>query len=112
GSVCSNTGGEKVYPDEVEEALKTHPAVRDAVVVGVPDERCGEAITAMVEPTDGAALDEDDVIAHVKRRLSSYKAPRRVFGGDTLGRAPNGKLDYNRMKEEATALTADHAGSG
>src|SRR5205085_12639471 len=64
GSVCINTGGEKVYPEEVEEALKEHAAVRDAVVVGVPDERCGEAITAMVEPRDGADVDEDDIVAH------------------------------------------------
>src|SRR5688500_10689268 len=66
GSVCINTGGEKVFPEEVEEALKTHPSVRDAVAVGVPDEKWGEAIIAVVEASDGAALDEADVIAHVK----------------------------------------------
>jgi fatty-acyl-CoA synthase len=101
GSVCINTGGEKVFPEEVEEALKTHPAVRDAVAVGVPDERFGEAITAVVEPAPGAALDEADVIAHVKARLASYKAPRRVIAVDAIGRAPNGKVDYRRLRRLA-----------
>jgi 3-oxocholest-4-en-26-oate---CoA ligase len=104
GSVCINTGGEKVYPEEVEEALKTHPAVRDAVVVGVPDEKFGEAITAVVEAAPGAgALDEADVIAHVKGRLAAYKAPKRVIPVDTIGRAPNGKVDYKRLKEYAAS---------
>ena len=101
GSVCINTGGEKVFPEEVEEVLKTHPAVRDAVVVGVPDEKWGEAITAMVEAHPGAELDEGDVIAHVKGRLASYKAPKRVLPVETIGRAPNGKVDYKRLKAEA-----------
>jgi acyl-CoA synthetase (AMP-forming)/AMP-acid ligase II len=105
GSVCINTGGEKVYPEEVEEVLKTHPAVRDAVVVGVPDERFGEAITAMVEPHPGADIDEDDVIRHVKSRLSAYKAPKRVFRIDTVGRSPSGKVDYQRLKADAELLT-------
>src|SRR5437763_4196098 len=88
GSVCINTGGEKVYPEEVEEVLKEHAAVRDAVVVGVPDERFGEVIVAWVEsatngPSNG--VDENDVIAHVKGRLASYKAPRRVFTTETIG---------------------------
>jgi acyl-CoA synthetase (AMP-forming)/AMP-acid ligase II len=102
GSVCINTGGEKVYPEEVEEVLKTHPAVRDAVAVGVPDEKWGEAICALVEPHEGLEVDEADVIAHVKARLSAYKAPKRVLAVDTIGRAPNGKVDYKRLKSEAT----------
>jgi acyl-CoA synthetase (AMP-forming)/AMP-acid ligase II len=101
GSVCINTGGEKVFPEEVEEALKTHPTVRDAVCVGVPDEKWGEAITAMVELHPGAALDEADVIAHVKGRLAPYKAPKRVLQVPTIGRAANGKVDYRRLKAEA-----------
>ncbi|HUP84663.1 MAG TPA: acyl-CoA synthetase [Acidimicrobiales bacterium] len=103
GSVCINTGGEKVFPEEVEEVLKTHPHVRDAVAVGVPDEKWGEAICAMVEPVPGAELDEADVIAHVKSRLAAFKAPKRVLPVDTIGRAPNGKVDYKRLKAEATA---------
>jgi fatty-acyl-CoA synthase len=102
GSVCINTGGEKVFPEEVEEVLKTHPSVLDAVCVGVPDEKFGEAITAMVEARDGAAIDEADVIAHVKSKLAAYKAPKRVLEVATIGRAPNGKVDYKRLKAEAT----------
>jgi fatty-acyl-CoA synthase len=100
GSVCINTAGEKVYPEEVEEVLKEHGAVRDAVVVGVPDERFGEVIVAWVEPT-AEAVDEADVIAHVKARLAGYKAPRRVLVTDTIGRSPAGKVDYARLKSLA-----------
>jgi acyl-CoA synthetase (AMP-forming)/AMP-acid ligase II len=103
GSVCINTGGEKVYPEEVEEVLKEHPSVRDAVVVGVPDERFGEVICAWVEP-HGDDLDEAAVIAHAKGRLAGYKAPRRVLPTTTIGRSPAGKVDYARLKREATAL--------
>jgi fatty-acyl-CoA synthase len=99
GSVCINTGGEKVYPEEVEEALKEHPSVLDAVAVGVPDDRFGEAITAVVEPADaGAGIDEAALIAHVKGKLAAYKAPKRVLTVETIGRAPNGKVDYRRLR--------------
>jgi fatty-acyl-CoA synthase len=103
GSVCINTGGEKVYPEEVEEVLKTPPGIRVAGAVGVPDEKWGEAIYAMVEPAPGVDLDEADVIAHVKSRLAAFKAPKRVLTVDTIGRAPNGKVDYKRLKAEASA---------
>ena len=103
GSQCINTGGEKVYPEEVEEALKLHPSVADAAVVGVPDERFGEAITALVEPHAGDTIDEAALIAHVKERLAHYKAPKRVFAIDTVGRAANGKLDYKRLTADAKA---------
>ncbi|HZT68021.1 MAG TPA: acyl-CoA synthetase [Acidimicrobiales bacterium] len=106
GSVCINTGGEKVYPEEVEEAIKEHPSVADAVAVGIPDDRFGEAICALVEPRPGAEVDEADVIAHVKARLAGYKAPRRVLTIATVGRAPNGKVDYKRLREEAVARVA------
>ncbi|HEV7760175.1 MAG TPA: acyl-CoA synthetase, partial [Acidimicrobiales bacterium] len=102
GSVCINTGGEKVFPEEVEEVLKTHPAVRDAVAVGVPDDKFGEAITAVVETVDGVEVDADEIIAHVKARLAAYKAPKRVLVVSTIGRAPNGKVDYKRLKAYAT----------
>jgi 3-oxocholest-4-en-26-oate---CoA ligase len=101
GSQSINTGGEKVYPEEVEEVLKRHPAIADAAVVGVPDERFGEAITALVEVLPGQRLDTADVIAHVKVHLASYKAPKRVIEVPTIGRAANGKLDYRRLKAEA-----------
>ena len=97
GSVCINTGGEKVFPEEVEEVLKTAPGVVDAVCVGVPDERFGEAICAIVEPRDGTTIDAGAVIAHVKDHLAHYKAPRRVLVRDAIGRAPNGKVDYKGL---------------
>jgi acyl-CoA synthetase (AMP-forming)/AMP-acid ligase II len=106
GSVCINTGGEKVFPEEVEEVLKTHDAVADAVAVGIPDEKFGEAITAVVELSPGVSFDEGAVVAHVKDRLAAYKAPKRVLAIDTIGRAPNGKVDYKRLK----AWAADQLG--
>jgi fatty-acyl-CoA synthase len=101
GSQCINTGGEKVFPEEVEEVLKLHPSVADAAVVGVPDDRFGEAITALVEPAPGAAIDEADIIAHVRTLLAAFKSPKRVLPVDTIGRAANGKLDYRSLKAAA-----------
>jgi fatty-acyl-CoA synthase len=98
GSVCINTGGEKVFPEEVEEVLKTHDAVLDAVAVGIPDEKFGEAITAVVELSPGGSFDEGAIVSHVKGKLAAYKAPKRVLAIDTIGRAPNGKVDYKRLK--------------
>jgi fatty-acyl-CoA synthase len=106
GSVCINTGGEKVFPEEVEEAMKTFAGVRDAVAVGVPDPRFGEAICAVVEPDPGAGIDLEPLSAHVRRALAPYKAPRHLVVVDTIGRAPNGKVDYKRLK----ALAADRLG--
>ncbi|MET0146905.1 MAG: acyl-CoA synthetase [Ilumatobacteraceae bacterium] len=101
GSQCINTGGEKVYPEEVEEALKLHPSVADAAVVGVPDDRFGEAITALVEPQAGATIDAAALIAHVKERLAGYKAPKQIISVPSIGRAANGKLDYRALKSRA-----------
>ena len=101
GSVCINTGGEKVFPEEVEESLKRHPAILDAVVVGVPDEKFGEAVTGVVEPRPDMDIDEAEVIAHVRQTLAAYKSPKRILVVDTIGRAPNGKVDYKRLKAEA-----------
>jgi 3-oxocholest-4-en-26-oate---CoA ligase len=106
GSQCINTGGEKVYPEEVEEVLKLHPSVRDAAVVGLPDERFGQAITALVELHPETEFDPAALTAHVKEKLSSFKAPKRVFQIDTIGRAANGKLDYKALTQQAS----DHAG--
>ncbi|MGL4541803.1 MAG: AMP-binding protein, partial [Polymorphobacter sp.] len=104
GSQCINTGGEKVFPEEVEEVLKRHPAVRDAAVTGLPDARFGERIAALVDLMEGAAVpDADELIAHVKALLSGYKAPRHVLIVDSVARAPNGKLDYKVVKERALA---------
>ena len=98
GSQCINTGGEKVYPEEVEEALKTHPAVRDAAVVGLPHPRFGEAVHAVVELEDGAAFDEAELIAHVKGMRAHYKVPRRIVAVPSTSRAANGKLDYRAIR--------------
>ena len=105
GSQCINTGGEKVYPEEVEEVLKLHPTVADAAVVGLPDDRFGEAVTALVEPHAGDTISESVLIAHVKERLAGYKAPKRIIEVPTVGRAANGKLDYRALKEHAAART-------
>ena len=101
GSVCINTGGEKVFPEEVEEALKTHPHVRDAVVVGVPDARFGERICAVVEPDGSRELTLDELSEHVRDHLAGYKAPRELVLVDSIGRAPNGKVDYKAVKDRA-----------
>ena len=88
--------------------LKRHPAVADAVVVGVPDERFGEVVTAVVEPLPGATIDPGALIDHVKAHLAAYKAPKQVIAVATIGRAANGKVDYGRLKEQA----ADPSGRG
>jgi acyl-CoA synthetase (AMP-forming)/AMP-acid ligase II len=106
GSQCINTGGEKVYPEEVEECLKLHPAVADAAVVGVPDERFGEAITALVEPRPGATIESDELIDHVKQHLARYKAPKSIIPVDSVGRAVNGKLNYKALKATAEAAAS------
>ncbi|MGH6909171.1 MAG: AMP-binding protein [Phenylobacterium sp.] len=103
GSVCINTGGEKVFPEEVEEALKTHPIVRDAVVVGLPDALFGERICAVVE-TDGSSQPTlAELSEHVRQTLAGYKAPRDLVLVDSIGRAPNGKVDYKAVKDRAVA---------
>ncbi|MSZ60360.1 MAG: AMP-binding protein, partial [Actinobacteria bacterium] len=101
GSVCINTGGEKVFPEEVEEMVKTHASVRDAVAVGIPDTRFGETICVVVEAEPGETPTLEELSAHVKSRLAAYKAPRNVVVISTIGRAPNGKVDYKRLKQHA-----------
>ena len=100
GSVCINTGGEKVFVEEVEEVLKLHEQIQDAVCVGIPHERFGETVCAVVEPVTGE-VDADDVVAHVKSRLASYKAPRDVVVVPTIARAPSGKVDYKTLRTHA-----------
>lgn len=103
GSVCINTGGEKVFPEEVEEALKTHCGVRDAVVVGLPDARFGERICAVVEPEGEVVPTLAALSEHVRARLAGYKAPRDLVIVESIGRAPNGKVDYKAIKDRAVA---------
>ncbi|WP_439100368.1 AMP-binding protein [Congregibacter sp.] len=103
GSVCINSGGEKIFPEEVEEAMKTHRDVHDAVAVGVPDDTFGESVVGVVETQPGTSVDSEDLIAHVRQTLAAYKAPRHVVPIDSIGRAANGKVDYKRLKAVATA---------
>lgn len=105
GSGCINTGGEKVYPEEVEECLKEHSSVLDAAVLGVPDDRFGEVVCALVSSV-GVAVDPQDLVAHVRGALAPYKAPRHVFVLDDLQRAPNGKLDRRAL----ATIARDHVG--
>jgi fatty-acyl-CoA synthase len=101
GSVCINTGGEKVFPEEIEEALKLHPAVADCTVVGVADDRWGEAITAVVACEATQSASEADLIAWTRERLAAYKAPKRVVFVDRIVRSPAGKADYRWAKQVA-----------
>jgi acyl-CoA synthetase (AMP-forming)/AMP-acid ligase II len=109
GSTSINTGGEKVFPEEVEEALKTHRDVLDAVVVGIPDRRFGQAVAAVVAVGPGTRIDADALAAHVRDRLAAYKAPRHVLVTDSVGRGPNGKADYvaTRQRIEEWLATDD-----
>ena len=108
GSMCINTMGEKVFPEEVEEAIKTHPAIYDCLVAGVKDPKFGERVTAVVSVRPGMSANEADVTEHVKARLSGYKKPKNVFFVDVVQRATNGKADYKWAKakaaEEATKI--------
>lgn len=103
GSAVVNTGGEKVYPAEVERALLEHAAVDDAVVFGTPDPRFGEAVTAVVVPIKGSSVDPEELAVHLDQRLAGYKKPRHVLLRDSLERSPHGKVDLVRLKQEATA---------
>jgi fatty-acyl-CoA synthase len=107
GSACINTAGEKVHPEEVEETLKLHPAVQDCNVVGLPDERWGQSVTAVVE-LDGSLApgerpDADELVAHCKAHLAGYKCPKAVVVVDRVRRGPNGKPDYRWATEAALA---------
>jgi fatty-acyl-CoA synthase len=106
GSACINTAGEKVFPEEVEEALKTHPSVEDALVVGLPDEKWGQAVTGVVRLAEGASLDEETLRAHVRKSLAGYKTPKRVVSTDQSIRASNGKSDYATARKIAETTLA------
>jgi acyl-CoA synthetase (AMP-forming)/AMP-acid ligase II len=103
GSVSINTGGEKVFPEEVEEAIKTFPGVQDAVVVGVPDARLGQVVAALVA---GPSADADSIKSHVRERLAGYKVPRHVLIAESVERMPTGKADYNAVRARVSAWVA------
>ncbi len=101
GSQCINTGGEKVFPEEVEAVLKSHPDVFDAIVVGVPDERWGECVAAVVSPRAGREVTLDEIATHCRTALAGYKVPRHLVVVDTVERTPAGKPNYRWAKEVA-----------
>jgi acyl-CoA synthetase (AMP-forming)/AMP-acid ligase II len=108
GSQCINTGGEKVYPEEVEEPLRAHPSVEDALVVGVPDDRWGERVVALVQPAPGQTPTLEGLQAHVRESVAGYKVPRNLVLVAAIERSPAGKADYRWAKEAAmSALTPD-----
>jgi len=100
-----NTGGEKVFPEEVEGALKSHPGVFDALVIGVPDDLLGERVAALVQLRPGAPADLGVLQEHVRRQLAGYKVPRSIWLADAIRRTVSGKADYGW----ARAYAASHA---
>ncbi len=102
GSVSINTGGEKVFPEEVESVLKAHPAIDDCLVVGVSDERWGERVTAVVRAKGATEPTLDDVQAHCREHLAGYKVPRGLVLVDEFVRSPTGKPDYRWAQEIAS----------
>ena len=116
GSVSINSGGEKIYPEEVEAALKGHPDVFDALVVGVPDPRFGQHVAAVVQPREGTRPALADLDAFVRSEIAGYKVPRSLWLVDEVKRSPAGKPDYRWAKDQTEARPADevhakHAGA-
>ncbi len=102
GSNCINTGGEKVYPEEVETALKGHPDVFDVLVVGTPDDRLGQQVTAVIQARDGREPTLDELNAHLRSRLSGYKLPRSMTLVPEIPRHATGKANYPAARQIAT----------
>jgi len=98
GSNCINSAGEKIYPEEVEEALKAHDSVKDALVVGIPDDKWGQAVTAVVALEEACTVDEASLRSFLQTRLAKFKSPKRILFKSNLGRASNGKADYASIK--------------
>ena len=107
GSVSINSGGEKIYPEEVEAALKGHPDVFDALVVGVPDPRFGQHVAAVVQPRDGARPTLAELDSFVRREIAGYKVPRSLWYVDEVKRSPAGKPDYCWAKDQTEERPAD-----
>jgi acyl-CoA synthetase (AMP-forming)/AMP-acid ligase II len=107
GSVSINSGGEKIFPEEVEAAAKSHPDVWDAVVVGVPDETWGQRVAAVVQLRPGATIALEDLQTHCRTRIAGYKVPREVHVVDSMVRSPSGKADYRWAVKVATGTEGD-----
>jgi acyl-CoA synthetase (AMP-forming)/AMP-acid ligase II len=110
GTNCINSGGEKIFPEEVEAALRSHPDVFDAIVVGVPDERWGERVAAVVQPRPGQTPTLEELDAHARTKVSGYKVPRQLHLVDEMVRQPSGKADYRWAK--AIAAGTEKASEG
>jgi acyl-CoA synthetase (AMP-forming)/AMP-acid ligase II len=106
GAVCINSGGEKIFPEEVESVLKAHPAVLDAVVVGIPDERWGQRVAAIVQPREGAAVTLAELEAFCRTRIAGYKVPRELTIVAEVVRHPSGKPDYRWASATARGESA------
>jgi acyl-CoA synthetase (AMP-forming)/AMP-acid ligase II len=109
GNTCVNTGGEKVYPEEVEGALKSFDGVFDALVIGVPDERLGQRVAALIQPREGVRLDLGALDKHLRAQIAGYKVPRSVWLVEQIGRTPAGKADYrwaHRYADEQLAASS------
>jgi 3-oxocholest-4-en-26-oate---CoA ligase len=107
GSVSINSGGEKIFPEEVEAALRHHPSVYDAVVCGLPDERWGQRTVALVQLRPGTSVTLAELVAHSRTLIADYKAPKQVFFVEEVAHTPVGKPDYVWAKDTATRLAAD-----
>ncbi|MGW0173215.1 acyl-CoA synthetase [Rhodococcus sp. NPDC003322] len=107
GSVSINSGGEKIYPEEVEGAIKTHPDVFDCLVVGVPDERFGNRVAAVVATRDGARPSLNDIVAAARKEIAGYKVPRSLWFVDEIKRSPAGKPDYKWATAQTESRDAD-----
>ena len=102
-SVTINSGGEKIFAEEVETAIASHPAVADVVVAGRPSERWGQEVVAVVALAEGAKASEEDLIAHAGESLARYKLPKAIVFRTVIERSPSGKADYRWAREQATA---------
>ena len=109
GSKCINTGGEKVFPEEVEEALKAHPDIVDALVVGVPDPRFGSKVAAVFNTRGSKELSLEEVQAHCREHIAGYKVPRQITITETVSRMPSGKPDYTWAEEIAREQASANA---
>ena len=112
GSNCVNTGGEKVYPEEVEMAIKAHPAVYDCLVIGLPDEKYGQAVAAVVQCREGETVELEGLREFLRASLSGYKLPRALTLVPEIPRNATGKAQYPRAKEMALANQPSQTGAG
>lgn len=107
GSISINTGGEKVHPEEVEAALKTHPDVFDALVIGIPDERMGQKVAAVIQTRNGQCPPVEELNEYARKEIARYKCPRALWVEQSVKRSPAGKPDYSWAAEVAMSRPAD-----